>query len=239
MDTRKYKPKKCKGCNIKFTPHNAGTMYCSKCRPEKDRQYRLANREKIRKKVDKWVKENRERNTNNKRNWYLSNRDKILKKRSEHYAQHREAMLERQKKYQKRPEVREHKLKRQHIYYQEYKKRPSVREQRREYLRKYREEHPEKGKMVHHRRRALENGNGGSYTVEELNQLWHEQRGFCYYCGELLYKTLNSVYHIEHKTPLSRGGTNDISNIVLSCAECNLRKGTKTDKEFLIEIGRL
>lgn len=99
--------------------------------------------------------------------------------------------------------------------------------------RKWRQENPEKRRALEHKRRARIKGNGGSYTVEELHDLWHKQNGFCYYCGELLYKTLNSVYHIEHKIPISKGGSNDISNIALSCAECNFRKHDKTDEEFL------
>jgi 5-methylcytosine-specific restriction endonuclease McrA len=34
-------------------------------------------------------------------------------------------------------------------------------------------------------------------------------------------------------TPISRGGTNNIENITLSCAKCNLSKGAKTVEEFL------
>jgi 5-methylcytosine-specific restriction endonuclease McrA len=97
----------------------------------------------------------------------------------------------------------------------------------------WKRENPEKNRMHRHNRRARIEGNGGSYTTEELHDLWHKQNGFCFYCGELLYKTLNSVYHTEHMNPLSRGGSNDISNIVLSCADCNLRKGTKTHEEFI------
>jgi 5-methylcytosine-specific restriction endonuclease McrA len=37
--------------------------------------------------------------------------------------------------------------------------------------------------------------------------------------------------------PLSRGGTNDISNIVLACANCNLKKHTKTHAEFIKILG--
>ena len=33
-------------------------------------------------------------------------------------------------------------------------------------------------------------------------------------------------------TPLARGGSNDRRNLHLLCRTCNLRKGTKTDREF-------
>ena len=51
----------------------------------------------------------------------------------------------------------------------------------------------------------------------------------CYYCGA---KISSSASHLEHKTPISRGGDNRRSNLVIACASCNLKKGTKTEEEF-------
>lgn len=81
--------------------------------------------------------------------------------------------------------------------------------------------------------RARKKGNGGSFTFEELNARFEEQEGFCFYCGELLYKSFDRNIHIEHKIPIVRGGPNNISNIVLSCAKCNYSKHTKTADEFI------
>lgn len=36
----------------------------------------------------------------------------------------------------------------------------------------------------------------------------------------------------DHKTPRSRGGSSDPSNIVLCCGECNSQKGSLTEKEY-------
>lgn len=38
--------------------------------------------------------------------------------------------------------------------------------------------------------------------------------------------------HLEHKTPLSRGGSNEKRNLGVSCQRCNLKKGTKTELEY-------
>ncbi|MDN3558138.1 HNH endonuclease [Halomonas maura] len=51
----------------------------------------------------------------------------------------------------------------------------------------------------------------------------------CYYCGK---RIAAEKSHLEHKRPLSRGGTNRRSNLTIACASCNLSKGNKTDKEF-------
>ena len=47
----------------------------------------------------------------------------------------------------------------------------------------------------------------------------------CQYCGK---KAPDVVLHLEHITPVSRGGKNAITNLVTSCAECNLGKGART-----------
>ena len=38
--------------------------------------------------------------------------------------------------------------------------------------------------------------------------------------------------HLEHKIPLSRGGTNEQGNLDVSCQGCNLRKHDKTEDEY-------
>src|SRR5579871_2983373 len=52
----------------------------------------------------------------------------------------------------------------------------------------------------------------------------------CFYCGTKLTKRNRSL---DHKIPLVRGGTNEISNLVPSCLRCNQRKNRKTAEEYL------
>jgi 5-methylcytosine-specific restriction endonuclease McrA len=99
-------------------------------------------------------------------------------------------------------------------------------------VRKWQKEHPENCRLSQHRRRARLNGKG-DYTIDELYGQFEQQEGFCFYCGELLYSSFDNVIHVDHKIPVSRGGSNTIENIVISCASCNLKKGTKTPEEFL------
>jgi 5-methylcytosine-specific restriction endonuclease McrA len=40
-------------------------------------------------------------------------------------------------------------------------------------------------------------------------------------------------WHLEHLTPISRGGTNDYDNLAISCPRCNLEKGVKTVDEYI------
>ena len=57
----------------------------------------------------------------------------------------------------------------------------------------------------------------------------------CYYCEQTIPV---GESHLEHKRPISRGGTNSRRNLVLSCARCNLKKGKKTHEEFFRYLGR-
>ena len=101
------------------------------------------------------------------------------------------------------------------------------RNENRERIKDYEREY---AKIKNPTRRARIAGNGGSFTLNELNALFIEQGGCCFYCKEVLDKT-----HIDHKTPISRGGTSYIENIALSCPTCNMKKGTKTVEEFITD----
>lgn len=54
----------------------------------------------------------------------------------------------------------------------------------------------------------------------------------CAYCGKEFDIEQCSRLVVEHKVPVSRGGSNDLSNLTLSCRPCNSKKGTKTLIEY-------
>ncbi len=88
-----------------------------------------------------------------------------------------------------------------------------------------------------HNRRARKRGAVGMHTVEELHQQLRRQKGKCYYRHIKLGKGRDS-WNGDHLVPLSRGGTNYISNIVISCPSCNFKKGNKMLHEWM-DGGRL
>lgn len=69
----------------------------------------------------------------------------------------------------------------------------------------------------------------------------------CYYCRMPMTKPvsgtegnvspLGTEATLDHYRPLSRGGTNDPSNLVLACRHCNDLKGSLTAEEFESSIG--
>jgi 5-methylcytosine-specific restriction endonuclease McrA len=84
-------------------------------------------------------------------------------------------------------------------------------------------------------RRARERNAVGSYTIEQIADLARKQN---YKCANCL-KSIRKGFHRDHIVPLSRGGSNYISNIQLLCASCNCSKHNKDPIEFAQKNGRL
>lgn len=66
-------------------------------------------------------------------------------------------------------------------------------------------------------------------TAPSILQWLTEQPMTCHYSGE---KITPATMQIDHKTPLHRGGTNDLSNLCLASKAMNNAKGSMTEREF-------
>ena len=75
----------------------------------------------------------------------------------------------------------------------------------------------------------------GSHTREQIQALYASQDGKCVYCRV----SLKDGYHADHIKPLSKGGSNWIANIQLTCGPCNNRKRATDPIEFAQRLGRL
>lgn len=101
---------------------------------------------------------------------------------------------------------------------------------RRERHRRWKRKNPELH-AVHRRNAKLKRrGVPGKHTVAELRARYADQEGRCFWCRE----ALSDDYHRDHVIPVSKGGTNDIRNIVLACAPCNVRKSDTHPLELLL-----
>lgn len=59
--------------------------------------------------------------------------------------------------------------------------------------------------------------------------------GQCVYCAVLLTTEPDQPhsYHADHVLPVKLGGSNDVANLVPSCAACNSKKAAKTALRFM------
>ncbi len=72
----------------------------------------------------------------------------------------------------------------------------------------------------------------GSFTALEWQAKLELYKGRCHWCS----KKIKGTPHADHLIPITRGGSNYISNIVPSCSFCNVSKHNKLPHEW---IGRL
>lgn len=100
----------------------------------------------------------------------------------------------------------------------------------RETSRNYHADHLESGReraMKHQYKRL--NEVEGNITNTEKNALRIKQNNTCAYCGT----DLGGGGELDHYIPVEFGGTNDLSNRVWCCRQCNRDKGRKLPDDFL------
>ena len=74
---------------------------------------------------------------------------------------------------------------------------------------------------IEYQQGTLQGYNIRNYLLEKHNRK-------CFYCGKSV-----SKFEVEHMTPKTRGGSNRIDNLTLSCHDCNQKKDTLTAEEFI------
>lgn len=155
------------------------------------------------------------------------------------------------KRYAKDPEKHINKVKRQYkkhgekirakrrADHNEKQKDPEYRKAAQERVRQWALDNPERArsnaKISRHRRRALELLAPGSFTADDIADILRAQKRKCAYCR----CKLGLDYHVDHIVPLSKGGTNDRSNIQVACPKCNLEKGTRDPIDHARSLGML
>ena len=96
------------------------------------------------------------------------------------------------------------------------------------YVKQWRKENPDKvnlyRKAYRHRRRTQLKKSNGSFTIKEWLWLLDIYGHRCAYCSKKS-KHLTT----DHIIPLSKGGTNYISNIIPACSRCNTLKNNHMD----------
>lgn len=211
MATSNVTTKRCNKCGKDF-PATKQYFYESKsCRDGFRGECRACNRANYR----AYYAANADREKARTNAWNNANKDWVY----ERNRVWRKANSERVKKYE-RLRVR---VSPKHRAYLE-----ANRDKSKAYYRVWRKNHPEAGKAYVHNRRALKLSNGGTHTAADISLQLKTQKGRCWWCGG----KLNKQYHVDHRIPLVKGGSNGPENLCIACPSCNLSKSAKMPWEF-------
>ena len=190
---------------------------------EREHQYYEAHREKIIKYVHNYYKDHYEEKLEYQYCYYTEHREERIEYAHNYNTNHQEEQSEHHSRYY--VDHREELTK----YFKEHHK------ERAEHVRKWRRTHPEAVRAMTINRRARIALAEGHTTTEELVILWEEFNNKCIYCG--CTETRKKRLHIDHLTPISRGGTNYVYNLAPACQSCNSSKHNKTLREYLAILG--
>lgn len=161
-------------------------------------------------------------------NYYQKNKDKILFASNEYYKNNRDSVLQRIKEYYLKADIKVIRIKYRKEYYQKNKENNILKSK------EYYKSNKKRIRLLRKRTKALIKG-GGELSMQTLQQVYEDNiKKFgtltCYLCLKPIDFGQDTL---EHKTPLSRGGTNAKENLGIAHKSCNDKKHTKTVDEFL------
>ena len=186
---------------------------------EKLKAQRVANRDKIAERSKAWAKANPEKAREKTRRWQERNPEKLLAYRQAN----KEKIAQRGKAWkQANPEMVRANVRKW------FAANPGV-------VQRWRKANPEAFRAQTQTRHARMANAEGRHTAADLKALLKQQNGRCGYCR----KSIKTTWTVDHIQPLSRGGTNWISNIQLLCPSCNYSKQDADPIEFARRLGRL
>lgn len=205
----------CKSCiRAKYTEYYSQNSEGIKRRVK---QYRISNAEKVSAKNKQWQENNPEKVKQYKvkwatryyKDWYEANGDSIRERARNKVRDWRANNREQHRQYSGKWS----------------KDNP---EKRRRISQRYTKRHPDKVNSNTRNYRSRKRGAEGKHTAEDVQLQYKSQKGLCWWCGN----PVGEDYHVDHRIPLSRGGTNWPNNICIACATCNESKNNKLPYEW-------
>lgn len=239
---RKYNREKIAGQKREYYEKNKNK------KAEYDKEYRRKNKSRIKKRDADYKNANQDAVKARKSQWYARNKERLAAKAHERYIKHREEIREYNKAYRELnkaiikerkatyvKENREAVLASKRRYAKENKDielarsnawRQANRERFEERRARWNRDNPMKLRTYAQNRISRKKNAKGLLTEQSIKWRFDYYANSCYYCG------VEGDLQVEHRIPLSRGGTNWPSNIVPACKTCNVRKNAKTETEY-------
>lgn len=197
---------------------------CKSCISKYKKEYQQKNKDKLAAKKRKYYIENKDSINNKNREYEENNKEKMQEYRKKYRLEHSEKLREFNKNYyiNNKKTINERN--------KEYRDSNSdkIEEQRKKYRA------TDAAKLII-RANSLKRRSAGTLTVKEIDRIIKYSKGLCYWCGDIY----GDKYHLDHYTPVAKGGATNIDNMVVSCAKCNQSKGAKSPYVFANSIGKL
>ena len=218
------------------------------------RKHLAAQRKYQREWKRKWRKEHPRKSRAYLREWRRKNPDKVRRMHQRWYAKHgaqwyqrhrirRREQAKRQYRKERRFKLQQQKARRRRYYWRNREriseKRKTQRARNPKFFRAWERRRYRKHRIerivAQRNTQARRAGAIGQITPEQWRGLLKRHHFLCFYCGTHLLPVNRTL---DHKVPLSRGGTNTIGNVVPACRSCNQRKTRLTVEEFLAQQDR-
>ena len=186
--------------------------YCKTCNSKRSAEYRQNNKEQLKE---------------SKKEYYQKNEEKILEKAKEYYQNNKEKIIERKKEYYQ--SNKEQKKEYQKEHYQNNKEK--IRESQKE----YNQNNTHKKREYERKRRALKQKNiHEPYSEKQVLELYGTS---CHICKKPVNLSASRSpgapgweqgLHLDHVTPVSKGGADTLENVKPAHGLCNLQKKDST-----------
>lgn len=100
----------------------------------------------------------------------------------------------------------------------------------------WRKNNPEKNLANHQERRSRKKNAAGKHTGNDIIKIMLYQNNLCVGCGKKISKPVKGgelLATVDHKIPLSKGGSNWPDNLQMLCLQCNIEKNDMNFDEWL------
>lgn len=201
---------------------------CKDCVNKKRRESRKENPDKYRQQDQKSYTKHKDKVLTKSKIYYQDNKESILKHRKDSYDKEKTKMYNKNYYENNKEEL----LSKVHTYYEENKEKICV--QKKEYRKSINGRLSIRNSRQNRRIKEKEAADG-TINKESLKNLAEMQNSQCYYCKTTI-DIQSPLTHLDHLTPLSKGGLHSITNVTWTCAACNLKKNNKTEEEFKCQL---